>query len=142
MRRARIARPLISARLSLLSPKVRFKESLCPRSDPITASNAIALLDFGRQSARYSEVIQAFHRFLLDHMSNEGNSYPYNPLIVLSTSPSVPMALSPLTQLLGINSKNYIVCTSCKATREKENIVHVVDMHYPRPVCALIRHSI
>lgn len=94
-------------------------------------------------------MIQSFHRFLIDHLSSEGNSFPHNPLIFQhspshsastayqpdtnpNTSPSLSPAAAPVTQLLGIDAKNIIVCLSCKAVREKENMTHVVDMIYPR----------
>ena len=93
-------------------------------------------------------MIQSFHRFLIDHLSSEGNTFPHNPLIfqhpsqsassIRQTDPNSPVSLSPVaapvTQLLGIDAKNIIVCLSCKAVREKENMTHVVDMVYPRKV--------
>lgn len=97
-------------------------------------------------------MIQTFHRFLIDHLSSEGNSFPHNPLVFQhlpshsdytafqadthpNINPSFSPAAAPVTQLLGIDAKNIIVCLSCKAVREKENMTHVVDMIYPRKVC-------
>ena len=96
-------------------------------------------------------MIQSFHRFLIDHLSSEGNSFPHNPSIFqhppshtastafqADTHPnpnaSFSPAAAPVTQLLGIDAKNIIVCLSCKTVREKENMTHVVDMIYPRKV--------
>ncbi|KAF5381095.1 hypothetical protein D9615_003865 [Tricholomella constricta] len=101
------------------------------------ASNAIELIDYGRDSAEvdYAHKIQIFHRFLIDHLSSEGNTFPNNPfLLTKSLSQSIPHSLSaaPVTQLLGINGKNLITCSSCRAVREKDNMTHVVDLTYPR----------
>jgi Ubiquitin carboxyl-terminal hydrolase len=100
------------------------------------ASNAIELIDYGRE-VDYSHMIQSFHRFLVDHLSSEGNTFPHNPVLLKSPThyPDVMTpAAAPITQLLGIDAKNIITCLSCKATREKENMTHIVDMIYPRKV--------
>lgn len=102
-------------------------------------NNAIELIDFGRETSElnYAHMIQSFHRFLVDHLSSEGNSFPHNPILVptASTFPnSISPAPAPITQLLGIDAKNVITCLSCKAIREKENMTHVIDMIYPRKV--------
>ncbi|GBE82668.1 ubiquitin carboxyl-terminal hydrolase-domain-containing protein [Sparassis latifolia] len=103
-------------------------------------NNAIELMDYGRESAElnYSHMIQAFHRFLVDHLSSEGNSFPHNPqLVPLASPPSVfSPAPAPITQLLGVDAKNIITCTHCKAVREKENMNHIVDMVYPRKLAS------
>ncbi|CCM05048.1 uncharacterized protein FIBRA_07250 [Fibroporia radiculosa] len=117
-------------------------------------NNAIELIDFGRESAElnYAHMIQAFHRFLIDHFSSEGNVFPFNPNLLSSaeTSPNSP-APAPITQLLGIDAKNVITCSHCKAVREKENMTHVIDIYYPRKVvgrdsdtdfASLLRHSL
>ncbi|TDL27635.1 hypothetical protein BD410DRAFT_782767 [Rickenella mellea] len=99
------------------------------------ASNALGLIDFGRSDADYANMIQSFHRFLLDHLSSEGNAFPHNPVIISpSAGPPDPYspAAAPITQLLGIDAKNIIVCGNCKAVREKENMTHMVDLVYPR----------
>lgn len=49
---------------------------------------------------------------------------------------SQTLAAAPITQLLGIDGKNIITCSSCAAVREKENMTHIVDLAYPRKVCA------
>ncbi|KAJ7789389.1 ubiquitin carboxyl-terminal hydrolase-domain-containing protein [Mycena olivaceomarginata] len=106
------------------------------------SSNAIELIDYGRESTKvdYALMIQAFHRFLLDHLSSEGNTFPHNPRILtnptLTADPApthLPVA-APVTQLLGVDAKNLITCMNCKAVREKENMTHVIDLAYPRPV--------
>ncbi|KAH7927078.1 PAB-dependent poly(A)-specific ribonuclease subunit PAN2 [Leucogyrophana mollusca] len=105
------------------------------------AQNQLELIDYGREPTEvdYSHMIQSFHRFLVDHLSLEGNAFPHNPVVV--KPPSSPFqsdthahspAAAPITQLLGIDAKNIIVCMSCKAVREKENMTHIVDMIYPR----------
>ncbi|KAG9318200.1 ubiquitin carboxyl-terminal hydrolase-domain-containing protein [Chiua virens] len=115
------------------------------------AQNQIELIDYGREPTEvdYAHMIQSFHRFLIDHLSSEGNSFPHNPVIYQHSSPpsvsaifqadthpnpsaSLSPAAAPVTQLLGIDAKNVIVCLSCKAVREKENMTHVVDITYPR----------
>ncbi|GLB35065.1 putative catalytic subunit of the poly(A)-nuclease (PAN) deadenylation complex, one of two cytoplasmic mRNA deadenylases involved in mRNA turnover [Lyophyllum shimeji] len=101
------------------------------------ASNAIELIDYGREGAEvdYAHKIQIFHRFLIDHLSSEGNSFPNNPSL-LGKPPAQfdPHTLSaaPVTQLLGIDGKNFITCSSCGAVREKDNMTHIVDLTYPR----------
>ncbi|KAF9228724.1 hypothetical protein BS17DRAFT_724469 [Gyrodon lividus] len=115
------------------------------------AQNQLELIDYGREPTEvdYAHMIQSFHRFLIDHLSSEGNSFPHNPVIFhhpppypssafpADTHTSTNMtthspAAAPVTQLLGIDGKNVIVCLSCKAVREKENMTHVIDMVYPK----------
>ncbi|THH04450.1 hypothetical protein EW146_g10172 [Bondarzewia mesenterica] len=105
--------------------------------------NAIDLIDYGRDSLdmNYAHMIQLFHRFLIDHLSSEGNTFPHNPLIVLPrpTPPRhdvQPPVAAPITQLLGLNGKNVTVCMECRAVREKEHMTHLVDLIYPRKVQA------
>ncbi|KAI0329853.1 hypothetical protein GY45DRAFT_1324455 [Cubamyces sp. BRFM 1775] len=97
--------------------------------------NAIELIDYGRESAdlTYAHMIQMFHRFLVDRLSTEGNSFPHNPMLLPDAGPADPHspAPAPITQLLGIDAKNIIVCASCQAVREKENMTHLIDMIYP-----------
>ncbi|EED81049.1 predicted protein, partial [Postia placenta Mad-698-R] len=102
-------------------------------TEVLVVNNAIELIDFGRESAElnYGHMIQAFHRFLVDHMSSEGNSFPHNPNLLPSITSSLNSP-APITQLLGIDAKNIITCLHCKAVREKENMTHVIDMTYPR----------
>ncbi|KAH9843028.1 ubiquitin carboxyl-terminal hydrolase-domain-containing protein [Rhodofomes roseus] len=100
-------------------------------------NNAIELIDFGRETAElsYAHMIQSFHRFLVDHLSSEGNSFPHNPVLIPSPAMSpglISPAPAPITQLVGIDAKNVITCSNCKAVREKENMTHVIDMIYPR----------
>jgi PAB-dependent poly(A)-specific ribonuclease subunit 2 len=87
-------------------------------------------------------MIQSFHRFLIDHLSLEGNSFPRNPYLIHQPfqEDTHSPAAAPITQLLGIDAKNVITCMSCKAVREKENMTHVVDMVYPRRVRTLHMH--
>jgi hypothetical protein len=82
-------------------------------------------------------MIQSFHRFLIDHLSSEGNAFPHNPILLKSPFyqlDSMSPAPAPITQLLGIDAKNVITCSSCRAVREKENMTHIIDMIYPRKV--------
>ncbi|EFI28391.1 PAB-dependent poly(A)-specific ribonuclease subunit PAN2 [Coprinopsis cinerea okayama7 len=98
-------------------------------------SNAIELVDFGRETSEvdYAHKIQIFHRFLIDHLSSEGNSFPYNPLLLKPTAANHgELAPAPITQLIGVDAKNIIVCSSCKAVREKDNMTHVIDLIHPR----------
>ena len=101
---------------------------------PFLASNSIALMDFGRADIDYADMIQSFHRFLLDHLVSEGNAFPHNPRIIgQSASPNSPEP-APLTQILGIDARNIITCSSCNAIRQKEYMTHIIDLVYPRPV--------
>ncbi|KDQ59577.1 hypothetical protein JAAARDRAFT_77653 [Jaapia argillacea MUCL 33604] len=101
------------------------------------AQNAIEIIDYGRDTPalNYAHMIQSFHRFLIDHLSSEGNAFPHNPTILTSALPGSGVnspAAAPITQLLGIDGKNVITCLTCKAVREKDNMTHMVDMVYPR----------
>ncbi|KAJ6606431.1 ubiquitin carboxyl-terminal hydrolase-domain-containing protein [Mycena vulgaris] len=101
------------------------------------SSNAIELIDYGREPTEvdYALMIQSFHRFLLDHLSSEGNTFPHNPLILKNPSLNhASLVAAPATQLLGIDAKNLITCMNCKVVREKENMTHIIDLTYPRPV--------
>lgn len=146
------------ARQSAFLLKVRslFTLSQLFRVKSCKGQNQLELIDYGREPTEvdYAHMIQSFHRFLVDHLSSEGNSFPHNPLIFQhppshatetafqadthpNTNASFSPAAAPVTQLLGIDAKNIIVCLNCKAVREKENMTHVVDMIYPRKVCYL-----
>ncbi|KAH8833946.1 ubiquitin carboxyl-terminal hydrolase-domain-containing protein [Flagelloscypha sp. PMI_526] len=103
------------------------------------AANAIELIDYGRDAVdlNYAHMIQLFNRFLLDHFSSEGNYFPNNPVLLQGSqlggdSSALVPAAAPVTQLLGIDAKNIITCMNCKATREKENMTHLLDLSYPR----------
>lgn len=104
------------------------------------ATNAIELVDYGRENkdVDYAQKIQIFHRFLLDHLIAEGNSQPQNPVIVPRQNIDPQHAPSPITQMIGVDAKNIIVCQQCKAVREKDNLTHVLDLAYPRKVCMTI----
>ena len=111
------------------------------------ANNLIDLMDYGIESPdhNYAHMIQSFHRFLMDTLAAEGNAPTQNPWLVprqiqsdggvvhddLAPNP----APSPITQLCGVDAKNIITCGSCGAVREKENMVHVTDLVYPKKVC-------
>jgi PAB-dependent poly(A)-specific ribonuclease subunit 2 len=114
-----------------------------PLMDVAIAQNLIELIDYGRDSAGmdYAQIIQSFHRFLVDHLIAEGNSPSHNPLVVRSSASTeqVP-ALAPVSQLLGINATTIFTCINCKSIRSKENITHVMDIIYPRKV-GIIRFS-
>jgi PAB-dependent poly(A)-specific ribonuclease subunit 2 len=97
------------------------------------AQNAIELIEYGRESGEidYAQRIQTFHRFLIEHASQEGNAFPYNPIINNSVNELRPPS-SPITQLLGFEGRNLITCLDCNSTREKEMVTHVIDLTYPR----------
>uniref|UniRef100_A0A0W0F3U7 PAN2-PAN3 deadenylation complex catalytic subunit PAN2 n=1 Tax=Moniliophthora roreri TaxID=221103 RepID=A0A0W0F3U7_MONRR len=101
------------------------------------AFNAIDLIDYGRtpKEVDYSHMIQSFHRFLVDRLGLEGNTFPQNPVMIKSYADSLNglnPAPAPVTQLLGIDAKTLVTCLHCKAVREKESMTHVIDMTYPR----------
>lgn len=125
--------------VGVLASGMLFCFSTFSNADEALASNAIGLIDYGRGPTEvdYAHMIQTFHRFLIDHLSSEGNTFPHNPLLLkssLSKYDSYTAAAAPITQLLGIDAKNVITCMSCKAVREKENMTHMVDLTYPRQV--------
>ncbi|EJD06087.1 uncharacterized protein FOMMEDRAFT_78690 [Fomitiporia mediterranea MF3/22] len=97
------------------------------------AFNQISYIDYGKPAHTYSDTIQGFHRFLLDQLSSEGNNFPHNPLIIPSENTNPSMIAAPVTQLLGLDTKTNIYCTSCKRKRQKEGMAHVTDMIFPRP---------
>lgn len=105
----------------------------------VIAANAIELVDYGRENkdVDYAQKIQIFHRFLLDHLIAEGSTQPQNPVIVQRRSIDAQRAPSPITQMIGVDAKNVIVCQQCKAVREKDNLTHVLDLAYPRKVLYL-----
>ncbi|KAF8797918.1 hypothetical protein BYT27DRAFT_7246743 [Phlegmacium glaucopus] len=98
------------------------------------ASNAIELIDYGREATGvdYAQKIQAFHRFLVDHLSSEGNAFPHNPSLLPRFSHSQLPSPSPISQLIGVDGKNIITCSHCKDLREKDNLIHVIDLVYSR----------
>ncbi|KAG6818206.1 hypothetical protein H0H87_000111 [Tephrocybe sp. NHM501043] len=106
-----------------------------------TASNSINIIDYGRDGVEvdYVTKIAAFHRFLIELLSSEGNNFPNNPaLLKKQVIPTTPRALSsPITQLLGMDAKNIVTCASCGAVREKDNMTHIVDLSYPRKLMQL-----
>ncbi len=102
------------------------------------AVNAIELIDYGVDLAEtnYARTIQMFHRFLLDNLAVEEESYPNNPSL-LPPDPSFPQrtaASPPITQLLGMYSRNASICTYCNVTKEKDQVTFVVDLIYSRKV--------
>ena len=104
----------------------------------LAAVNAIELMDYGVDLAEtnYARMIQIFHRFLLDHLAVEEEPYPDNPSL-LPPDPSFPQHTAtspPITQLLGMYSRNISICTYCEATREKEQVTFVIDLIYSRKV--------
>lgn len=108
-------------------------------------NNLIELMDYGieNQDHNYAHMIQSFHRFLMDAMSTEWNNYPNNPWLLHSEESSEQTeykepAPALITQLCGVDARNVITCTNCGAVREKENLVHVVDLTYPKKVARRI----
>jgi len=106
------------------------------------ASNAIELIDYGREAAGvdYTQKIQAFHRFLVDHLSSEGNAFPHNPSLLPRIFHSQSPAPAPISQLIGVDGKNIITCSHCKDVREKDNLIHVIDLVYSRKVSMILPH--
>ncbi|KAJ3807230.1 ubiquitin carboxyl-terminal hydrolase-domain-containing protein [Lentinula aff. lateritia] len=102
-------------------------------------SNAIDLVDYGREPTEldYAHMIQSFQRFLFDRLVLEGNDLTANPIILKGSSyerneqTTVP---APITQLVGIDTKNVVTCFHCKAAKSKDNLTHVVDLIYPRTI--------
>lgn len=103
-------------------------------------------MDYGVESPdhHYGHMIQSFHRFLIDTLSLEGNAHPLNPWLLPtakadrgesdSLSATTDPAPSPITQLCGVDAKNIVTCMNCGAVRAKDNMVHVVDLVYPKKV--------
>lgn len=104
----------------------------------LAAVNAIELIDFGGDLAEtnYAQMIQMFHRFLLDHLAVEEGSSPIN-ISLLPPDPPFPQRSAtslPITQLLGMYSRSIFTCTYCKAVRENEQITSIIDLIYPPKV--------
>ncbi|KAK7689093.1 hypothetical protein QCA50_007784 [Cerrena zonata] len=97
-------------------------------------SNLIELIDYGRESAalNYAHMIQSCHRFLIENLSLEGNGYPQNPPLLPKYADGRQAPPSPITQIVGIHAKNVLTCGHCHTTREKDQIMHVIDLVYPR----------
>jgi PAB-dependent poly(A)-specific ribonuclease subunit 2 len=138
MRRAPTAKQATFAKRSACWLKVFFRLPYystiflirCP-----LASNAIELIDYGREAAGVdSQKIQAFHRFLVDHLSSEGNAFPHNPTLLPRVFHSQSPSPAPISQLIGVDGKNIITCSHCKDIREKDNLIHVIDLVYSRKV--------
>jgi hypothetical protein len=139
--RGQIASRVISVRQSVFSLSV----SSCldqvvqpPEKLSLAAVNAIELIDFGGDLAEtnYAQMIQMFHRFLLDHLAVEEGSSPIN-ISLLPPDPPFPQhtaASLPITQLLGMYSQNIFTCTYCKTVRENEQITSIIDLIYPPKV--------
>ena len=139
MHAERIVRRAISAKLLGFSLRVRLSTFAQLSAEVLQAVNAIELVDYGRESidVDYAHKIQVFNRFLIDHLSTEGNSSSSNPIIVkrfLLCASEDTFVPPPITQLMGLDGKNVVTCTSCKHTREKEGITHIIDLMYPRKV--------
>lgn len=87
-------------------------------------------------------MIQSFHRFLLDQLSSEGNNFPHNPIIVPSANAAPSLVAAPITQLLGLDAKQFIVCRTCKTKRQKESMAHILDLAYPKAVRVIFRNAL
>ena len=127
-------RPLVFS-LSVISCLYQYVRLLKPF---LAAVNAIELIDYGVDLAEtnYARMIQMFHRFLLDHLAVEEESYPDNPPLLPADAsfPQCTATSSPITQLLGMYSRNTSICTYCKVMREKEQVTFVIDLIYSRKV--------
>ena len=97
------------------------------------ANNQIELMDYGKETAEhhYGNMIQVFHRFLVDSMSSEGNNFPHNPWLFLQPPADNDPAAAPITQLLGVDAKSVITCLECNSIRSKDQMTHIIDMAYP-----------
>ncbi|KAI0303542.1 PAB-dependent poly-A-specific ribonuclease subunit PAN2 [Multifurca ochricompacta] len=91
--------------------------------------NAIELIDYSGNLAEtnYARMIQMFHRV-------DEETYIVNPSLLLPdpSFPKLTATLPPIAQLLGMYGRNVVVCTYCKAVKEKEQVTFVVDLIYPR----------
>ncbi|KAI0078959.1 hypothetical protein K474DRAFT_1659644 [Panus rudis PR-1116 ss-1] len=99
------------------------------------SSNIIELIDYGRESANlnYSHMIQSCHRFLVDCLSQEGKSFPNNPVIRPFSSgkpPGSPIP-PPLSQIMGCEITSTVTCTNCGTSRDKAYTSHVAELVYP-----------
>lgn len=105
-------------------------------TDSTKAQNLIELIDYGRDSAGtdYAQVIQSFHRFLVDHLVGEGDAFPNNPVVVPTFADLNAPVPGPFTQLLGIDAVTSVTCLTCRSVRSKQNMTHVMDIIYPRKV--------
>jgi hypothetical protein len=146
-RKGQTASRVISVRPSVFSLSVSscLDQILHLLKPSLAAVNAIEIIDYGVDLAEtnYARVIQLFHRFLLDHLAVEEESYTDNPSLLLP-DPSFPQRTAtspPITQLLGMYSRNISICTYCKGMREKEQVTFVIDLIYSRKV-DLGSHSI
>lgn len=92
-------------------------------------------MDYGRQGADvdYARIIQGFHRFLLDSLAAEGGDISRQIQIDKTRQDA---SHSPVTQLLGLELTTVTKCFSCNDVRKKMNVLHVIDMVYPRRVSA------
>lgn len=100
-------------------------------------------MDYGIESSdhNYGHMIQSFHRFLVDTLVVESNT-PQNPWLVRRSANHEDAAMvivehqapSPITQLFGVDAINVITCNNCGGTRVKGNLVHIVDLVYPKKV--------
>ncbi|TFK76563.1 hypothetical protein BDN72DRAFT_785586 [Pluteus cervinus] len=98
------------------------------------SSNALELVDYGRDASAvdYAHKIQAFHRFLIDHLSVEGNVFLPNAIQLRRSRWHNANTSQPITQFLGIGGKNVSSCLNCGTVREKDNTTHIIEMAYPR----------
>ncbi|KZV71779.1 hypothetical protein PENSPDRAFT_577089 [Peniophora sp. CONT] len=112
------------------------------------AANALELVDYGTGSGPgmdYGDMIQAFHRFLVDHLAIEGNNAPHNPTLISPAltmaappppsphdEPSASPAPSPITQLLGLGGHTVSTCGQCGYRSSRPAAAHILDLIYPR----------
>ena len=70
----------------------------------------------------------------MDHLSSEGNAFPHNPSLLPRVFHSQSPSPAPISQLIGVDGKSIITCSHCKDVREKDNLIHVIDLVYSRKV--------
>ncbi|TIC65270.1 hypothetical protein E3Q02_02279 [Wallemia mellicola] len=93
-------------------------------------AKALGILDAdisGNHNAPYGNMIQSFNRFLLEQMSVESWTFQPSPQICNNGN------MSPISQLLGIESLSVSMCTDgCGSRSVRKGVTHVIEFMYPR----------
>ncbi|TIB23248.1 hypothetical protein E3P77_01775 [Wallemia ichthyophaga] len=93
-------------------------------------AKALGILDTDSKSkntAAYGSMIQSFNRFLLEQMSVE--SWTFQPCPQVCNNGN----MSPISQLLGIESLSVSMCTDgCGSRSVRKGVTHVIELMYPR----------